>query len=263
MRDSPAPVSPSEHRAGGDSLLRIAAAWRPLLEAASEGICVLNVSLQAVAANPRLSEMLSLGESLPGSFLEWVHQSDRHRFTELCNHHGKPIVRECPCTLVRADGSFVPVEARAQSLCSDSGAFLGCVVTFTDLSSEVALRASLATSEHRLSMALLAGNLGHFDCNLETGVVRWSDEVCAMFGAQASQLRGTLQDLFERVTPLDRQRVVAAAAFEDRSIRFFDEEFRIDSDDGSSRWLHARAQIVRDGAGIPARVVGVIRNTTE
>ncbi|MCB1125154.1 MAG: PAS domain S-box protein, partial [Verrucomicrobiae bacterium] len=65
------------------------------------------------------------------------------------------------------------------------------------------------------------------------------------------------------IHPDDRDRLVRAAEAAWRDDVPYDIEHRLIRPDGSVRWVHEMAQIERDEAGHPIRMVGVVRDVTE
>ncbi len=117
-------------------------------------------------------------------------------------------------------------------------------------------QAELRVTAERLSLAQQAGGVGLFDWNLVTGDVYWTPELEEIFGLRRGSFSRRYDDWARRVHPADLPRI--EALFADWMVSDRNEErweYRI-LRSGEERWIAARARMVRDSAGRPARMVG-------
>lgn len=107
-------------------------------------------------------------------------------------------------------------------------------------------------------------NLGAWEWDYHTSELYWSDQLYRICGLQPGSVRASLE-LFHRVVHRDDR--VVALEHVDRSIRppgtNFDLEHRIVWPDGQTRTVHARGEVLRDLAGNPLRMVGVVQDITQ
>jgi len=123
--------------------------------------------------------------------------------------------------------------------------------------------AALRASEERLRLAIAAGKLGIWDWDVPGDRVTWSDRVYELHGVQPGTFGGRVADFSSLVHPDDREAVrsrVEAALWDDAE---FETEFRVPHADGTIRWLATRAEVQRDAAGRPLRMVGATYDVTE
>lgn len=135
----------------------------------------------------------------------------------------------------------------------------------------------LRLSKDSLKLAHTIARLGHWEWELASDVVRWSDEAYRILGFEPRECRPSHELLFRRVHP-DERELVAAHIEQVRESGRFDLEFRIQMPDGHSRILQGRGQIaclvdcryphVIDEAqamawGPGATFIGVIQDVTE
>lgn len=126
-------------------------------------------------------------------------------------------------------------------------------------------RAEAALSEsHALLLATerLAG-IGGFDWDIPGNTATWSDEVYRMFGLARGEATPVLATFSAAVHADDRRRVQDAIAAALAGTRPYDVEFRIIRPDGSERFIHSQAEVVRDKAGTPVRMTGTSHDITE
>ncbi len=114
----------------------------------------------------------------------------------------------------------------------------------------------------RLSWALQAGSGGAWDWDLISGQAWWSTEMYDLFGLPP----GTPMNNDKTITivhPDDRpmvQDINTKAIAGHTSPKY---EFRIVRPDGVERWMANMARVICDGAGRPARMIGITLDITE
>jgi PAS domain S-box-containing protein len=114
-----------------------------------------------------------------------------------------------------------------------------------------------------LRLALEGTGTGSWIWDIGADAIFWSANLGPLHGLRRGDAPRTYADWLQSIHPDDRERLAAAigAALEvgDR----YDCEFRR-AGEGSERWLHTRAHVVRDVPGGPARaVVGLTTDITE
>lgn len=115
----------------------------------------------------------------------------------------------------------------------------------------------LAASEQRLRLALEAGQMGVWDWNISTGLVRWSENLEALHGLAAGTFDGKFETFQGLVHPDDRALVTEAIA---RALELgagYDIEFRIMHPGGGVRWMAGKGQVFTDGHGRAVQMMGV------
>jgi PAS domain S-box-containing protein len=252
-------VSPS----GCRDLLDLVGRFQPMIMAAAEGVCVLSPMCELVFASPRLEDMLGLSAErlLAGTMSDLVHSDDRQLFSDMVSGLSSTSARRFRCRLVRFDGACLPVEVSLLPLVDGGVESLGLLAMFTDVSAEVCLQDALSSAEERIKLANLVGSLGHFDWDMKTDRVLWSEEIPGLFGAQAGDLKCSMQDLIARTLPDDRERLqLALAAVSGADI---DQEVRVCHADQSVHWLRLRGHITQGVDGNAVRMLGILRDTTE
>ena len=118
-------------------------------------------------------------------------------------------------------------------------------------------RAALHESEARLQLAVRASHTGLWDWDMITDRVYFSPEWKRQLGLDDGEVGDTGAEWSERLHPAERERVLKdleALAASERSE--YEAEFRLRHRDGSHRWIYSRAEIIRDEAGRPQRMLG-------
>jgi len=122
----------------------------------------------------------------------------------------------------------------------------------------------LRESAQRLHLALQAGRLGTWEWDVESGHVRWSETLEAVYGLPAGAFAGTYEDYLARLHPEDRDRVaglIRDALADGASLPEFDH--RIVRPDGSVRWLRCSGGPVRRPDGRIGGMLGLAMDVTE
>lgn len=120
---------------------------------------------------------------------------------------------------------------------------------------------SLRVSEERLRMALLAGRMGTWDWNLDTGDIVCDEAEMKIIGLQNDTGIFSSAEFFKLVHPEDLPRVEEATRRCIEEEVAYDQTFRIVAPDGQQRWIAGRGILVEE-AGEPRRLVGVNYDVT-
>lgn len=113
-----------------------------------------------------------------------------------------------------------------------------------------------------LDEAQRIAHVGSWERDIASGFLWWSDESCRILGIDPGTFAGTLAAFLTFVHPDDRPLAVISDA-ELASAATHEAEYRIIRPDGSVRVIHEIAEIVRDPAGDPIRLIGIIQDITE
>jgi PAS domain S-box-containing protein len=127
-------------------------AWfRSVVEAANEGIWIIDLEARTLFANQRMATMLGttpagLGDRTPFDFLS---DEDRLHGADVMarNFEGTPVQFEI--RFRRDDGSVIPVLGGTAPLRDQQGAIIGSVGTFSDLTDRQASQKAIAASERQ------------------------------------------------------------------------------------------------------------------
>jgi two-component system cell cycle sensor histidine kinase/response regulator CckA len=144
------------------------------------------------------------------------------------------------------------------------GEVFGYVASFRDIGQFV--RATEALEQHRafLETAQEVAHIGSWVAEMDGSKrLGWSAETCKIFGVPIGRFEGTHDAFYAFVHPDDREPVHQATAAALRAERPYAVEHRITRADGTMRWLHEQATIVRDADGQPIRMVGTVQDITE
>jgi len=121
---------------------------------------------------------------------------------------------------------------------------------------------ALRTAEERMRFALQNANVGIWDMDYTTGVLRWSETNEAHYGLTPGTFGGTFEAFVELIHPDDRGSVLETVGKAMKAGSDFSTLNRAIWPDGSVRWLGGAGRIHLDEHGEPARAVGITQDVT-
>jgi two-component system, cell cycle sensor histidine kinase and response regulator CckA len=155
------------------------------------------------------------------------------------------------------------IEWRHTALRDDAGRVVGMFSSGTDITERHEAVEALRTAEARMRFALEAADVGIWDIDYATGVLRWSEILEAQYGLQPGTFGGTFEAFVERIHPDDRESVLEAVTKAMKSGTDFSVLHRTILPDGTVRWLSGAGRVLIDEHGTPLRGVGISLDVTE
>ena len=163
--------------------------------------------------------------------------------------------------LVRKDGTKFPAEVNSSVFYDRNRPMV--LSSIRDMSTHKEAERKLHESEAMLARAQQMAHVGHWDRDLSTEEVRWSDETYRIFGLQPQEREVNGPFLFQHIHPDDRARVEKTIRDAAEGVKPYDEIYRPVRPDGSIRWVHARGEVIRTPDGKPVRIFGTILDITD
>jgi PAS domain S-box-containing protein len=203
-----------------------------------------------------------------------IHPDDRERLRllrDLTSKDGMDLDDEH--RLVMPDGvvKYVHVVAHAGFDSSGNREYIGVVTDITERkraeSERQALSRDLQESNARLEEAQSVAHVGHWEWDLETGAVAWSDETYRIFGLLPQERPMDLAAVRAIVHPDDRDSLYGGVDVDLVVGVNPVAEFRIVLPSGEVRTVHAitseRASAMPDASGRPRKLFGTVQDITE
>jgi two-component system, cell cycle sensor histidine kinase and response regulator CckA len=220
---------------------------RALFEQTTEGIFVTNDELRVVDVNTAACDITGY----PREQLLSMHVNDLLMPEELQRVPTERARLESGNTAVsqwllrHADGTAILAEARAKRLAD------GKTQTFLrDLTDRKVVEDALSEADEKLRRAVIAGHVGLWDWDLESGAVYYSQEWKRQIGYEDYEIRNELEEWRSRVHPDDLQSCLDAIdRFIRRMIPAYEVEFRFRHKNGSYRHILAQASLVMGDDG--------------
>ena len=123
--------------------------------------------------------------------------------------------------------------------------------------------AALRQSQSQLNAAQKLGRMGHWEMDVRSNRVVWSDEMHELFGLKLGDFDGDYATFLKMLHPGDRERYQEqrAAAYLNRTE--MEIEYRLLTPAGDVRWVHQRGQLITDESGRPLSRSGVVQDITQ
>lgn len=158
----------------------------------------------------------------------------------------------------RKDGSVFPAELSVSEGVSAGKRFFTGILR--DVSSRLVTEQSLREHVRLLELAEHAARMGHWRLDVQTGEIKWSDEVYRIFGYERATYVPHGEAVYDAFLPEDRNALrhgVAAAVHDGVKLSV---EARIRRQDGCLRTVYVGAKPVRDEDGKVTGLFGVVQN---
>ncbi|NJD06318.1 MAG: diguanylate cyclase [Methylococcaceae bacterium] len=122
---------------------------------------------------------------------------------------------------------------------------------------------ALRKSEFTLKMAQAIAHVGHWEWNLSSDSMRWSDETYRILGYAPQELAPNRGALLQVIHPDDRACVANHIDQAAREEGGFELEFRIVLPDGGVRAVHGMGEVILAGTGQQPEMIGALNDITE
>ena len=147
---------------------------------------------------------------------------------------------------------------------SDDGTITGVSCVVEDITERKRTEEALRRSEVIFAATQRMAHLGSWEQDIETGRATWSDEQYRIFGYQPGAIEPSFDLVKAAVHPADRDSFVENFRRADEEGHdSYENEYRIVRSDGSQRFIHSHAEIVRNEAGKPVKIIGAVHDITE
>jgi PAS domain S-box-containing protein len=165
--------------------------------------------------------------------------------------------------ILRPDGEERVIYSRGSIVSDEHGKPVRMFGAAQDVTERKQAEEALKKSQHRLEEAQRIAHVGHWERDLKTGLITWSDEIYRILGLPPQENDSPPAEWRHMLHPEDRERVFLVMEEVQRGIRRYDVEYRIVRPDGEVRFLHSQGDIIRDEQGRPVRAFGIAQDITE
>ncbi|MFD2570523.1 PAS domain S-box protein [Spirosoma soli] len=130
-----------------------------------------------------------------------------------------------------------------------------------DITEQQQTERELKNSNQRLHLATQAAGQGIWEYNIDQDKLLWDERLCAIHGIELNKAGMKFQDFLRMIHPDDLEKFyLDTIPKADDSIA---NVMRVIRSDGEIRYTETRARIIRNKAGAPTRMVGVVWDVTE
>jgi PAS domain S-box-containing protein len=203
-------------------------------------------------------------------FMEWlmgrVHPSDINALEQFYTNvmAGKICQDEVEVRMKKKSGEWIYVQGLSRSIARDHTNRVTHIIGVTlDVTKYRQAELKLFQQGIRLHHAQKMAHIGHWDWYMDDNRLVWSDEVYRIFGQHKSQFELTIENFENTIHPDDFDAFVCERERALKENRQFDIEHRIILSDGSVRYVHEIAEIIRNEKQDIIQVSGTLQDITE
>ncbi len=161
----------------------------------------------------------------------------------------------------RRDGSIAHAMLSVAVVRDLEGKAIHFVAQIADIGERKAAERALVEANTRLSLAMgmIEGGFWHYD--IATGIFEPSEQFARLVGGPTASAKNFLA-FSSLVSDTDRKAASLKALIAgdmDRAVA----EYRVRTFEGHIRWFRCRRQLIRDGDGLPAQIIGIVIDISE
>ena len=199
----------------------------------------------------------AVGEPTFGQLLAMVHPDDRAMVSERRRRNELGELSEQPIEfrIVRPDGEVRWIHREIDLIRDELGKPIKLITTQQDITERRRVDAELRREHEHLELAQRIAKIGSVEVNMRTGDVKWSDELCRMYGLDPAITLPTLETFIASVHPDDREKILNIDSQPNHGASVEPSEFRIVRPDGEVRWIYRYAESFGGSDGDPATVI--------
>ncbi len=243
-----------------------------MMEAAGLALIEWNIMDNKITFSPSWLSLLGWSEEELDNeyrtFIALVHPQDINRLNKNMDDHlrGRKARFECECRFKTKQGYYKWLLYRAKVTQRDADDRpLRLTGTQMDISDIKRAQEVVKTSEERMNLALKGGDLGLWDWNINTGYSFFSDRVYLMVELDPNTEVLTMAQWMTFIHPDDLNNFnITLQEHLLGHLPYFNNEFRLQTKTGHTRWILAQGKIVDYTAeGKPCRLAGTFLDISE
>ena len=253
----------TEELAAAQALAEREARYRGIVDTSLEGIWMLDPEGRTTFANRRLGVLLGVGpdELAVSTVYDFVRPENHGGVRRVLGELRRGDSAQFQTSLIRGDGTEVPVDLAASSLRDEQGAHLGVLAMVADATERQAGVAALREQEERFRQVFDQGPLGGAIVGLDGTIERANAALCRLLGYAADELEGrSVADITHAediAADLDLLERLVAGELGDYQL-----EKRYRRRDGSILVGRLTVTLVRSATGEPLHAIGQIEDVT-
>jgi PAS domain S-box-containing protein len=168
------------------------------------------------------------------------------------------------CRIVRPNGEIRVISCKGEVFRDRGGQPISMSGSMLDITDRQRVEEALRTSQEKLQQALQSSGTGLWDWNTDTNEVVFSEEWRRQLGYERTELSGSFETWVSLLHPEDRDRAMAYVQdYVAHRKGEYRQEFRLRHNNGTYRWIEARASFVAEADGRRIRLLGSHTDITD
>ncbi|MEW6714132.1 MAG: PAS domain S-box protein [Nitrospirota bacterium] len=239
--------------------------YRLLVNALQEGIWALDTEENTTFVNDRMAEMLgyTVEEMLGKKVFDFMDERGVKLCKEKMEKRKAGVKEQHDFELIKKDGSILYVTMEASPIKDDDGNYIGGVAGVIDITERKQVENALREREKQLAESQRIAHIGSWEHNLTTGKVVWSDELFRLLGLDPGNDPADFKMFFSMIHPNDRPVLKKAIDETVQTGKHFSIDYRFILRDGTTRILHAQAELIPDHTGNNVILSGTVQDITD
>ncbi|MCA9592847.1 MAG: PAS domain S-box protein [Myxococcales bacterium] len=137
------------------------------------------------------------------------------------------------------------------------------VMVATDITELRQAQLELKDSQERLHLTMAASGIGIWSWDREGDRIRWDTQTCRLFGVEEGWSPGSFDEYLALIHPDDRDAVRGAIFRSVETGVYEDIQHRIETPEGSTRWVLCKGDAQTDESGQVTRLLGAIVDVSD
>jgi diguanylate cyclase (GGDEF)-like protein/PAS domain S-box-containing protein len=194
-----------------------------------------------------------------------VHPDDRAMVQEVRDQNMRGFAADVPIDfrIIRPDGETRWLHREVELIRDADGKPTKMIATQQDITERRRIVEEIRQGREHLELAQRIAKIGSVEVNLRTGAVKWSAELCRIYGLDPATAVPSLETFIARVHPDDRETLLHVDSQSGHGSQVEPFEFRIVRTDGEVRWIYRHAAILLDEKGAPDIVIITNEDVTD
>ena len=197
--------------------------------------------------------------------LSIVHPDDLEKFRAHRQQHCISNFEKAEITyrIITKAGAIRWIWHQCHAAVGENGEWLGRRTSNRDVTILKEAEEKLQKSETQLKDAQKIAQLGHWELDIETDTLYWSDEIYRIFGIEPQEFKATSEAFLDTVHPEDRNYVNKSYTESADKKTQYDIEHRIVLKNGNVKWVHEICSTEYDENDKAVRSIGIVHDITE
>ena len=241
--------------------------FRAIFERSTIGKSLTAPDGKLLRINKAFADMLgyTIGELEQINFAQITHSEDMEKSRECIK-----ILLENEQTFYRMEkryihknGSIVWVDISTTLLRDEKETPLYFITSIADITDRKQVEEALRENQKRLTEAQRLAHIGHWELDLLTNTLTWSEEIFRIFEMDEERSRSSYEAFLAAIHPEDREMVDAAYKQSMETRQPYGLIHRLLFPDGRIKYVHEQGETYYSPEGKPLRTGGIVQDITE